>query len=48
MARLTSMPDLQPVNIGIEAQSPVGEVANHVIHYFEVKEATVENLRDIN
>lgn len=45
MARLTSMISQDPVKIGIEAQSPVGHVATHQIHYFEIMERTVSDLR---
>ncbi len=48
MARLTSMPEADIVKIGIEAQSPVGNVAVHKIIYFGLEERTVGNLRDIN
>ena len=48
MARLTSMRSHQSVKIGVEAQSPVGDSAAHQVHYFELVEKTVENLRDIN
>ena len=48
MARLTSMPDQATVKIGIEAQSPVSDRAMHQIHFFQIEETTVENLRNIN
>ena len=48
MARLTSMPIQGVVNIGIEAQSPVGDSAKHQVHFFEIKEITVDDLRNIN
>lgn len=48
MARLASMPEADIVKIGIEAQSPVGNVAVHKIIYFGLEERTVGNLRDIN
>ena len=48
MARLTSMKTQTKVKVGIEAQSPVGEMAIHQIHFFEIKEKTVEDLRNIN
>jgi len=48
MARLTSMTPHDSVKIGVEAQSPVGDSATHQVHYFELVEKTVENLRDIN
>ncbi len=48
MARLTSMIPQDPVKIGIEAQSPVGKSAVHQIHYFEIAERTVLDLRSLN
>ena len=48
MARLTSMVDQNAVKIGIEAQSPVGKSAVHQVHYLEIVEKTVENLRNMN
>ena len=48
MARLTSMKVQNTVNIGIEAQSPVGELATHRVHHFEIEAKTVEDLRNIN
>jgi regulation of enolase protein 1 (concanavalin A-like superfamily) len=48
MARLTSLPELNEVKIGIEVQSPVGDEATHTIHFFETKERTVKNLRILN
>ena len=47
MARLTSLPDLGEIKIGIEAQSPVGESATHQVHFFEIAERTVEDLRQL-
>ena len=48
MARLTSMPNQDLVKIGIEAQSPVGESVTHEVLFFEIKETTVEDIRNIN
>lgn len=48
MARLTSMTHQNAVKIGLEFQSPVGDSASHQVHYFEIKEKTVEDLRNIN
>lgn len=45
MARLTSMPHQNVVKIGIEAQSPVGDRAAHRVHYFEIQQRTVKDLR---
>lgn len=48
MARLTAMKDQPTVKIGLEMQSPVGDHATHLIHYFEIEEKTVNNLRNID
>jgi regulation of enolase protein 1 (concanavalin A-like superfamily) len=48
MARLTNMPKVNDVRIGMEFQSPVGDEATHLIHFFEVEEKTIENLRLLN
>jgi regulation of enolase protein 1 (concanavalin A-like superfamily) len=48
MARLARMPHAEKVKVGVEAQSPVGATATHRIHYFEVEERTVDNLRNLN
>ena len=45
MARLTTLPVVDSVKIGIEAQCPVGESATHEIKYFGIEERTVEDLR---
>ena len=45
MARLSAMPKVDSVKIGIEFQSPVGESATHVIDYFEIEKTTVKDLR---
>lgn len=45
MARLSAMPAVDSVKIGLEVQSPVGEQAIHEIHYFEIVETTVKDLR---
>ena len=47
MARLTAMPTHDAARIGIEAQSPVGETATHLIHAFDIEERTVEDLRKL-
>ena len=47
MARLSAMPHSDTVKIGIEAQCPVGEHANHKVLYFSVEERSVENLRKL-
>lgn len=45
MARLTAMPPVDPIKIGVEAQCPVGKSATHEILYFEVEKKTVADLR---
>ena len=45
MTRLSTLPAAESVKIGIEAQSPVGEPANHKIDYFELIEVTIKDLR---
>ena len=45
MARLSAMPKIDSVKIGIEFQSPVGESAAHRIEYFEIEKITVKDLR---
>ena len=45
MARLSTLPDVDSVKIGIEAQCPVGEAATHEIIYFEITKTTVNDLR---
>ena len=45
MARLSSMPAVDSVKIGIEFQSPVGDSAIHEVKYFEVIGSTVKDLR---
>ncbi len=45
MARLTSMPKVDSIKIGIEVQCPVGESATHYIHYFNLEETSVKDLR---
>ncbi len=46
MARLTSMEPASAVRIGVEAQSPVGEKATHLIHSFDVESRSVPDLRN--
>lgn len=48
MARLSAMPEQDIVKIGVEAQSPVGDSATHLIHFFEIEENSVDDLRNIN
>ena len=48
MARLTAMPSVTEVKVGIEAQSPVGEKATHELLFFEIEKRTVNNLRNLN
>lgn len=48
MARLTAMPSADSVKVGVEVQSPVGEMARHRIIFFDVNKETAESLRDIN
>jgi len=45
MARLSTLPKVDVVKIGIEAQSPVGETAIHEINHFEIEKITVKDLR---
>ncbi len=45
MARLTTLPVVESVKIGLESQCPVGESATHEIKYFGIEERTVEDLR---
>jgi regulation of enolase protein 1 (concanavalin A-like superfamily) len=48
MARLTSIPVVNDIKIGVEAQSPVGTKAKHNVLYFSIEPITIDNLRDIN
>ena len=48
MARLSQMPAMDKVKVGIEAQSPVGDSATHQLLFFDLKPKTVKNLRDLN
>ena len=48
MTRLTQLPNAETIQLGLEMQSPVGKEATHRIHFFEIENKTVENLRDIN
>lgn len=45
MARLTALPAVDSLKIGIEAQCPVGESATHEILFFGLEKKTVEDLR---
>ena len=45
MARLSTLPYVDSIKIGLEVQSPVGESATHEIKYFGVEQRTVEDLR---
>ena len=45
MARLSSLPSVQTVKVGIEAQCPVGEAAIHEFLYFSVENKTIKDLR---
>lgn len=45
MARLTTLPAVQNVKIGIEAQCPVGNPATHEFLFFSLEEKTVDDLR---
>lgn len=45
MARLSAMPKIQGVKIGIEAQCPVGELARHRFSHFSLERRTVSDLR---
>lgn len=48
MTRLTAMPAMTQVKVGVEAQSPVGEQATHQLLFFEIEKRTVKNLRNLN
>ncbi len=48
MARLTAMTNQNVVKIGIEAQSPVGDDATHQIHFFDIQEKSIKDLRNLN
>ncbi len=45
MARLSAMPKVNSVKVGIEVQSPVGESATHEIDFFAITKTTVKDLR---
>ncbi|MGR3810296.1 DUF1349 domain-containing protein [Jiulongibacter sp. NS-SX5] len=45
MARLTTLPEVEEVKIGLEAQSPIGAPALHEIKYFNIERETVDDLR---
>ena len=45
MTRVCTMPKADMVKIGIEFQSPVGAPAAHEVHYFEIENTTVKDLR---
>ena len=45
MARLSSLPSPPIVKVGLEAQSPVGDLANHQWLYFNIEKKTVKDLR---
>ncbi len=45
MARLCAMPAADTVKIGVEAQSPVGQLATHLFPYFNLEKIRVEDLR---
>ena len=45
MARLSTMPSVDAVKIGVELQSPVGASATHAVRYFGLEHRTVEDLR---
>ncbi len=48
MARLAKMPEADTVKIGVEFQSPVGKKAKHYLHYFNIEQRSVINLRNLN
>ena len=48
MARLAAMPASNKVKIGLVAQCPAGEKANHEAIFFSVEETTINDLRNIN
>ena len=45
MARLSSMPPVDTLKIGIEAQCPVGKMAKHEFLYFGLERKTVKDVR---
>ncbi|UOY06843.1 DUF1349 domain-containing protein [Muricauda sp. SCSIO 64092] len=45
MTRLSTLPKVDSVKMGIEVQSPVGASATHEIVYFEIEKTTVKDLR---
>lgn len=45
MVRLTAMPPVDSLKLGIEAQCPVGAGATHEILYFGLEQKTVQDLR---
>lgn len=46
MARLTAMPPVDSLKVGIEAQCPVGDSASHEMLYFGIESKTVGDLRN--
>ncbi len=45
MARLTAMPAVDTVKVGVEVQCPVGESATHELLYYHSERKTVQDLR---
>jgi len=45
MARLTAMPSVNSLKVGVEVQCPVGSPATHNILYFGLEKKTVKDLR---
>lgn len=45
MARLAAMPAFESVKVGLEAQCPAGERAEHEFLYFSIEQKTVSDLR---
>ncbi|MEL6656923.1 MAG: DUF1349 domain-containing protein [Bacteroidota bacterium] len=45
MARLSKMPPMETVKIGIESQCPIGVGARHRLQYFSLEQRTVDDLR---
>lgn len=45
MARLTTMPAVDSVKIGIEVQCPVGQSATHEVNYFGIEKKRINDLR---
>ena len=47
MARLTSIQTPEKILLGLEFQSPVGSLAKHKVHHFQLDNFTVDDLRKL-